>query len=90
MIKAGRRGDITLEWILQFATGSDEEPLLGFRLAPSIRFVEVTKSFLPMANTCINAMILPYASHSSKQLPADDVLFGLYDEAFSSTHFGNM
>ena len=31
---------IILGHILQFVTGSDEEPLLGFRVAPSIEFVE--------------------------------------------------
>lgn len=87
---AGRRGDVTLCWILQFATSCDEEPLLGFKIAPSIRFAEVMTSFLPTANTCINSMTLPYASHTSKQLPAEDVLFGLYDEAFFTHHFGNV
>lgn len=89
-ILAGRRGEITLSSILQFATASDEEPLLGFKLAPSIRFSEVTTSFLPTANTCINALQLPYASHNTTPLPDDDTLFGLYDEAFASAHFGNV
>ncbi|XP_028415392.1 uncharacterized protein LOC114538414 [Dendronephthya gigantea] len=40
-VAAGRRGDVTLGWILQFATSCDEEPLLGFKIAPSIRFAEV-------------------------------------------------
>ena len=42
---AGRRGDIKWESILEFATSSDEQLLLGFKLAPKIRFCEVTKSF---------------------------------------------
>ena len=41
---AGRCGNIKLESILQFATSTDEEPLLGFKLAPKIRFCKVTKS----------------------------------------------
>jgi hypothetical protein len=69
---------------------SDEEPLLGFKLTPKIRFCEVTKSFLPLANTCINVMTLPYASHSSMQLPPDNDLYDLYDEAFASVYFGNI
>ncbi len=89
-ILAGRRGDITLGWILQFATCCDEEPLLGFKLPPSIQFIEVTTSFLPMANTCTNVMMLPYAAHGTMPLPSDDELFSLYDEAFSSAHFGNV
>ena len=56
---SGQRGEITLGHILQFVTGSDEEPLLGFRVAPSIEFVEATSHgtsphtecpFLPTAN----------------------------------------
>ena len=57
---SGQRGAITLGHILQFITGSDEEPLLAFRVAPSIEFVEATSHgtnphtecpFLPTA-TC--------------------------------------
>ena len=87
---AGRRGDIKLEYILQFATSSDEEPLTGSQLAPKIRFCEVTTSFLPTANTCINVMTLPYASPSSTPLPPDNDLFDLYDEAYASVYFGNV
>ena len=39
---SGQRGAITLGHILQFVSGSDEEPLLGFRVAPSIELVEAT------------------------------------------------
>ena len=35
----GRRGSITLGCILQFATGLDEEPPLGFESQPCIQFV---------------------------------------------------
>ena len=88
---AGRRGDITLGWVLHFATSTDEEPLLGFKINPSIRFAEVTTSFLPTANTCINCMTLYYASQTSElQMPVEEVLFSLYDEAFSCNHFGNI
>lgn len=87
---AGRRGDIKLEWILRFGTATDEEPLLGFKLAPKIRFTEMTNSFLPTANTCINVITIPYASNNTQQLPAAEVLFALYDEAFSSAHFGHI
>ena len=68
--------------ILQFGTGCDEEALLGFKLAPSIRFSEVTTSFIPMANTCINAMTLPYASNNAS-LPSNEELWNFYDYAFS-------
>ena len=53
---SGRRGAITLGNILQFVTGLDEEPPLGFELQPSIQFVsaaeELKWSFVPTANTC--------------------------------------
>ena len=48
-ISGGRRGNITLSHVLGFSTGTDEEPVLGFALQPSIRFVEGT-SFIPTAS----------------------------------------
>ncbi|XP_028414883.1 uncharacterized protein LOC114537966 [Dendronephthya gigantea] len=88
-VAGGRRGDVTLAHILQFATSTDEEPLLGFTVAPSIIFQEFTQSFLPTANTCVNAMTLPHAS-ITVQLPHDQKLWELYDEAFLNAYFGNM
>ena len=71
-----------------FATGADQEPLLGFRTHPKIVFVPVTNSFLPTSNTCINCLYLPCASHDSI-VPDEEILFGLYDYAFSNTYYGN-
>ena len=88
-ISGGRRGDVTLAHILQFATSTDEEPLLGFMVPPSIRFQEFTQSFLPTANTCINAMTLPHASIAI-QLPSEQKLWETYDEAFLNAYFGNV
>ncbi|KAL3854788.1 hypothetical protein ACJMK2_014037, partial [Sinanodonta woodiana] len=34
----GRRGDVTLAKILTFVTGTEEEPVLGFQIKPSIAF----------------------------------------------------
>ena len=50
--------------ILQFVTGTDEEPPLGFGIAPHIEFVEKAREgtnypFLPTANTCGNTLYLP-------------------------------
>ncbi|CAB4037481.1 leucine-rich repeat-containing DDB_G0290503 isoform X1, partial [Paramuricea clavata] len=39
---SGQRGSVTLEHILQFATCSDEEPLLGFAVHPCIEFVDAS------------------------------------------------
>ena len=74
--------------VLQFVTGADDEPVLGFALQPTINFVEVTASFIPTANTCINSLNLPRPSHSVS-LPTADQLFTLYDYAFSNAYFGN-
>ena len=75
----GRRSVITLGSILQFATGLDEEPPLGFELQPSIQFVAATNkelkwSFVPKANTCSKTMFLPRGSHCLP-LPAEEDLF---------------
>ena len=87
-ILGGRRGDITLGHILQFATSTDEEPMLGFAMPPSIKFHEFTKSFLPTANTCINVLTLPHGSITIP-LPCDEKLFEMFDEAFLNPYFGN-
>ena len=59
-----QRGSVTLGHILQFVTGTDEEPPLGFGIAPHIEFVEKESTgtkcpFLPTANTCANTLYLP-------------------------------
>ena len=54
-LEGGRRGGITLGYVLTFVTGSDEEPVLGYEIHPSIYFaVAVEGNFLPTANVCIN------------------------------------
>ena len=63
--------------------------MLGFVLHPSLIFVEVSESFLPTANTCINRLCIPRAS-TYLPLPKEDMLFNMYDLAFSNTHFGNI
>jgi len=84
----GRRKGVTLAHILWFTTGSDQEPLLGFKLHPTLLFTEVDNSFLPSANTCINAITLPTPS-LNVSLPSDEKLFDLYDCAFLNGYFGN-
>ena len=79
---------MTLAHILQFGTACDEEPLLGFVLQPTLDFVEVSSSFLPTANTCINSMTLPRPS-MNVQIPELPMLFNLYDHAFGSAYFGH-
>ena len=88
-VSGGRRGHLTLNSILQFITGAEEEPILGFTIKPSLQFVPVQQSFLPTANTCINALTLPRPT-ALHQLPTAAQLFSLYDLAFSNSYFGNV
>lgn len=88
----GKRGNITLEHILQFTTATDEEPVLGFATDPSIQFVSSKSSskwsFIPTANTCGNTLHLPCPDHSVA-LPVEVELFEVYDMAFCNAYFGN-
>ena len=85
---AGRRGDITLDYILRFVTGADEEPLLGFKMAPAIVFTTPGRdSFIPTSNTCISQLQLPCGT-LSYQLPDDKKLFKLCDYAFANHYLG--
>lgn len=90
-VAAGRRvtgkTTLTLNHILQFTCGADEEPVLGFSIPPQIIFVSSSGYFLPSSNTCTNTLNLPCPS-STASLPSDNVLFNLYDHAFGSTYFG--
>ena len=90
-VAAGRRvtgkTTLTLNHILQFTCGADEEPVLGFSIPPQIIFVSSSGYFFPSLNTCTNTLNLPCPS-STASLPSDNVLFNLYDHAFGSTYFG--
>lgn len=105
-VAASRRvcGQVTLDLshILQFATGAAVEPVLGFVLTPSLKFIlpkemavsspedgqaSVAASFLPFAHTCSNILELPRAT-SNYSLPSMEKLFDLYDVAFCQSYFG--
>ena len=88
-ISGGRRGTINLHDVLRFATGAENEPVLGFSIQPSIVFVEAVKGFVPTANTCINSLQLPRPT-ISLLLPAPEPLFDKYDYAFANAFFGNL
>lgn len=75
--------------MLQFVTGTDEEPVLGFELHPSLNFTEVSNSFVPTAHTCSNTLYLPHASIDMPLLETD-TSFGLYDYAFVNAFFGHV
>lgn len=90
-VASGRRDGLTLGNILQFCTGTDKEPVLGFVVPPSIQFFTATFSskwaFIPFANTCSQVMKLPTSSHGIS-LPTEDELFEVYDYAFCNSYFG--
>ena len=84
----GRRGKVTLEHILQFVTGDNEEPVLGYTVQPSVIFtVAGNGGFLPTSSTCINCLKLPRGTVHTP-LPDVDRLHCLYDYAFSNVYFG--
>ncbi|CAB3980212.1 leucine-rich repeat-containing DDB_G0290503 isoform X1 [Paramuricea clavata] len=87
----GKRGNVTLEHILQFVSGTDQEPLLGFCTKPSIVFPSSTSSgawsFIPTSNTCANVLHLPCPSNQIP-LPTEEKLFEVYDMAFCNAYFG--
>ncbi|KAH3869702.1 hypothetical protein DPMN_032872 [Dreissena polymorpha] len=83
---SGRIGAVNLGSIFRLATGTGEEPALGFALQPSIQFME-SACFWPTTNTCINKMNLSL-SYESNQLPPQEELFNSFDLAFCITFFG--
>lgn len=88
---SGRRGNVTLEHILQFVSGTDEEPALGFSTKPSVVFPTSPSSsvwsFIPTSNTCANVLHLPCPAHDIS-LPGEENLFEVYDMAFCNAYFG--
>ncbi|KAK3593468.1 hypothetical protein CHS0354_036992 [Potamilus streckersoni] len=85
-VASGRREAVCLESVLQFITGTDEKPVLGFKIPVNIRFTS-SESFLPTANTCINCLTLPHPPQIVK-LPDDTTLFHLYDYSFANSIYG--
>ena len=87
----GRRGAVSLGHILKFITGTDEEPVLGFALHPSITFVEAESEskMIPTASTDINQLRLPRPSVGLKLLE-ESKLFSLYDYTFTNNYFGQV
>ncbi|XP_028415611.1 uncharacterized protein LOC114538969 [Dendronephthya gigantea] len=65
-------------------TGSNRRRFEGAVYAVFCKYVREVA-----ANTCVNAMTLPHAP-ITVQLPHDQKLWELYDEAFLNAYFGNM
>ena len=87
-IAGGSIGTVTLGHVLRFVTGTDEEPVLGFKMQPSIEFCE-NSLFFPTSNTCVNSLKLVHGSLTIP-LPSEAELFQTFDVAFGSAYFGNM
>ena len=76
-ITGGRRGKVGLGSILKFVTGTEKEPVVGFKLHPSLFFIKTDeKNFLPSSNTWINRLNLPKAM-AEYNLPDEKTLFHL-------------
>ena len=90
---SGRREGVTLGHILQFTTCADVEPMLGFKIPPSVCFYSAATSnkwaFLPTANTCSQTLNLPTGSHDIA-IPSEEDLFEIYDHAFKNNYFGHV
>jgi len=71
-----------MESILQFVTGTREEPVLGFTLKPEVNFSELPGN-LPTASTCVNKLTLPINTKLR-----EENFFDILDLAFSNTYFG--
>ena len=75
--------------VLTFVTGSDEEPVLGYEIHPSIYFaVAVEGNFLPTANVCINRLTMNRVDDITQKFP--DNLFTIFDDAFADAYYGNI
>ena len=89
-VSGGKRPcDVSLPAVLRFATGCEEEPLLGYGIEPTLKFIPAVENdrFLPTSNTCINQIQL-YTETLTIFLPKEDKLFDYFDTAFVNEHFG--
>lgn len=86
-------GQITLRRIMLFATGMEEEPLLGWdrEVKPSIRFVRGPDcGWPPSSPVCINQIKLKVAEPNpdpklNVELPSKDDHFDKFDMGFLET-----
>uniref|UniRef100_A0A7M5UM64 HECT domain-containing protein n=1 Tax=Clytia hemisphaerica TaxID=252671 RepID=A0A7M5UM64_9CNID len=88
-VAAGRRGPkLQLGTILQFFTGMDEEPMLGYEIHPTIKFdpVPAPGKFTPTTHACINQLVLFRATPMIKLLPQEK-LFEKFDYAFCNHYY---
>ncbi|KAJ7385152.1 hypothetical protein OS493_017528 [Desmophyllum pertusum] len=86
---SGRRGVISLAHVLQFATGTDEEPVLGFVLHPSLRFVEAIKSAMAShkgtsVDEPVRKVAWVHVMTASRSVQPDDTLEEIHQEPLES------
>ena len=88
--------------ILKFATGDEEEPILGFEPAlktemPPAMVIQSfdgkrSGNFLPFSNTCANLLNIPRPDGVEVPMIGNQdeerMLFEKYDQAFLSNFFG--
>ena len=75
LITVDRRGKLTLGSILRFVTGTEKEPLLGFKLHPSLFSIKIEeKNCLPSGNICISRLNFLRAT-SEYNLPDEKTSF---------------
>lgn len=75
----------SLEMVVKFVTGSDNEPVLGFAIPPKVEFIHQCESCFPTSNTCANKLALPCGDVVPKD---ENSVFEMYDMAFGSDYFG--
>ncbi|KAK3599013.1 hypothetical protein CHS0354_007480 [Potamilus streckersoni] len=60
--KTGRRGQVTIERLVRFATGASREPLLGFSMNPTIHFAQGNKLILSVDIVDYELFDIPFLS----------------------------
>lgn len=69
--------------ILRFVTAAENEPVIGFPIAPHIEFAAGDSPF-PTANTCVNKLCLIIGPN----MASEEKLFDIFDLAFANKYFG--
>ena len=87
MFTGGQRTDVRPEDILQFTTGAEYEPELGFVMRPSIDFQE-HPHYMPTASTCTNTLYLPLPPTPARWYPPKEEMYARFDNAFTTKQFG--
>ena len=75
--------------VLTLVIGSDEEPVLGYEIQPSIYFAAAVEgNFLPTENVRINHLTLKRVDDITQKFPAN--LLTIFDYAFANAYYRNI